>query len=76
MSYARYLAYDVVGGFLWVWSMVLVGYTLGRTVPNVDKRIHYIIAVVIVVSLMPAAYHTWKAHRSSATTSVKRTPAE
>jgi membrane-associated protein len=76
MSYARYLAYDVVGGFLWVWSMVLVGYTLGRTVPNVDKRIHYIIGVVIVVSLMPAAYHAWKAHRSNATTSGKSTPAE
>jgi membrane-associated protein len=64
MSYARYLAYDVAGGFLWVWSMVLVGYTLGRTVPNVDRRIHYIIAVVIVVSLMPAAYHAWKARRT------------
>ena len=53
MSYWRYLAYDIVGGFLWVWSMVLVGYTLGRTVPNVDKKIHYIIAGVIVVSLDP-----------------------
>jgi membrane-associated protein len=60
MSYRRYLAYDVVGGFLWVWGMVLVGYTLGRTVPNVDKKIHFIIAGVIVVSLMPAAYHAWK----------------
>jgi membrane-associated protein len=61
MKYSRYLAYDIVGGFLWVWGMVLVGYTLGRTVPNVDKKIHYIIAAVIVVSLMPAAYHAWKA---------------
>jgi membrane-associated protein len=61
MSYRRYLMYDVVGGFLWIWSMVLVGYTLGRTVPNVDKKIHFIIAGVIVVSLMPAAYHAWKA---------------
>ena len=60
MSYWRYLAYDIVGGFLWIWSMVLVGYTLGRTVPNVDKKIHFIIAGVIVVSLMPAAYHAWK----------------
>jgi len=65
MKYARYLAYDVVGGFLWVWSMVLVGYTLGRTVPNVDKKIHYIIAGVIVLSLMPAAYHAWKARAST-----------
>jgi membrane-associated protein len=61
MSYRRYLAYDIAGGFLWVWSMVLVGYTLGRTVPNVDRKIHFIIAGVIVISLMPAAYHAWKA---------------
>ncbi len=61
MSYRRYLTYDIIGGFLWIWSMVLVGYTLGRTVPNVDKKIHFIIAGVIVVSLMPAAYHAWKA---------------
>jgi membrane-associated protein len=61
MSYVRYLIYDIVGGISWVWGMTLLGYTLGRTVPNIDKRIHYIIAAVIVVSLMPAAYHAWKA---------------
>ena len=61
MSYARYLTYDIFGGLLWVWSMVLVGYTLGRTVPHVEKRIHYIIAAVIVLSLIPAGYHALKA---------------
>lgn len=61
MKYARYLAYDIAGGVLWVWATVWLGYTLGRTVPNIDKRIHYIIAAVIAVSLMPAAFHTWKA---------------
>jgi membrane-associated protein len=61
MRYARYLSYDVFGGFLWVWSMILLGYTLGRTVPNIDRRIHWVIAVVIVLSLIPAAYHSWKA---------------
>lgn len=75
MSYRRYLAYDIVGGFLWVWSMILVGYTLGRTVPNVDKKIHYIIAGVIVVSLIPAAYHTWKARGSKTPGSIAQTPA-
>jgi membrane-associated protein len=61
MSYRRYLVYDIFGGFAWVWGMTLLGYTLGRTVPNIDKRIHYVIAAVIVLSLMPAAYHAWKA---------------
>jgi membrane-associated protein len=65
MSYRRYLAYDIAGGFLWVWGMVLVGYTLGRTVPNVDRKIHFIIAGVIVISLMPAAYHAWKARSAN-----------
>jgi membrane-associated protein len=61
MSYRRYLLYDIFGGFCWVWSMILLGYTLGRTIPNIDKRIHYIIAAVIVLSFLPAAYHAWKA---------------
>lgn len=61
MPYLRYLGYDVVGGFLWVWGMVLLGFTLGRTIPNIDKKIHYVIAAVIVASFIPAAYHAWKA---------------
>jgi membrane-associated protein len=53
MSYTRYLAYDIAGGFLWVWGMVLLGYTLGRKIPHVEQKIHYVIAAVIVVSLLP-----------------------
>jgi membrane-associated protein len=75
MSYPRYLAYDVAGGFLWVWSMVFVGFTLGRTVPNIDKRIHLIIAAVLVISVMPAVYHAWKVRRAKAAAPVNETPA-
>jgi len=69
MSYTRYFLYDIVGGFCWVWGMTLLGYTLGRTIPNIDKRIHYVIAAVIVLSFMPAVYHAWK---SRTTTSLRR----
>jgi membrane-associated protein len=65
MSYPRYLAYDIFGGFLWVWGMVLLGYTLGRTIPNIDKRIHYVIAVVIVLSLLPAIISARKARATA-----------
>jgi membrane-associated protein len=71
MTYLHYFLYDICGGFLWVWSMILLGYTLGRTVPNIDRRIHYVIAVVIVLSLMPAAYHAWKARRRNTTPAIK-----
>lgn len=74
MTYKRYLLFDIAGGILWVWAMVLLGYTLGRTVPNVDKKIDYIIVAVVVASLIPAAYHAWKS-RSKAK-SKPRTVAE
>jgi membrane-associated protein len=65
MKYSHYLAYDIAGGFLWVWGMVLLGYTLGRTVPNIDKRIHYVIAAIIVASFIPAAIHAWRVRSRS-----------
>ena len=76
MSYTRYLLYDIVGGFAWVWGMTLLGYTLGRTVPNIDKRIHYVIAAVIVLSLLPAAYHALKSRDRSSAAPLKRAQVE
>jgi membrane-associated protein len=53
MPYGRYLAYDVAGGVLWGGGMVLGGYFLGRQIPNISENIHYVIAVVIFLSLLP-----------------------
>jgi membrane-associated protein len=76
MSYSRYLVYDILGGFLWVWSMTLLGYTLGRSVPNIDKRIHIVIAIVVVASLLPAVYSAWKARTQAGAISPKRAEVE
>ena len=76
MSYSRYLVYDIFGGFLWVWSMTLLGYTLGRSVPNIDKRIHLVIAAVVAASLLPAAYSAWKARSQAQAISPTRAKAE
>ncbi len=54
MAYSRYVTYDIFGGILWVGSMILGGYALGRSIPNIGQKIHYVIAVVVVVSLLPA----------------------
>src|ERR1700694_2970515 len=53
MPYGRYFAYDVAGGILWGGGMVLGGYFLGRQIPNISENIHYVIAVVIFLSLLP-----------------------
>jgi membrane-associated protein len=53
MPYGRYFAYDIAGGILWGGGMVLGGYFLGRQIPNISENIHYVIAVVIFLSLLP-----------------------
>jgi membrane-associated protein len=63
MSYFRYLIYDLFGGAFWVGSLILGGYFLGRSVPNISQRIHYVIAVVIFLSLLPAIISVLRARR-------------
>ncbi len=53
MRYGRFLAYNIVGGFAWVLSMTLIGYFLGNTIPNIEKRIHWVIVIVILISFLP-----------------------
>jgi membrane-associated protein len=64
MSYAKYLTYDIFGGIFWVGVMILGGYSLGRTIPNISQRIHYVILVVIVLSLLPAIISIWRSRRA------------
>jgi membrane-associated protein len=78
MPYARYVIYDIFGGIFWVGMMILGGYSLGRTIPNISQRIHLVILVVIFLSLLPAIISLWKAKRaeSSAAASASVSPKE
>jgi membrane-associated protein len=53
MGYVKFATYNVVGAICWVASMTLAGYALGNLVPDIEKKIHYVVAVVIAVSLIP-----------------------
>jgi membrane-associated protein len=66
MSYGRYFVYDVGGGILWGGGMILVGYFLGRQIPNISENIHYVIAVVIFLSLLPPIISLLRAKFSGA----------
>lgn len=65
MPYYRYLTYDIFGGVFWVGSMILGGYLLGRSVPNIGRRIHYVIAVVILLSILPAIISVLRERRAA-----------
>jgi membrane-associated protein len=77
MPYPRYLAYDLCGGIVWVGSMILGGYFLGRSIPNISQRIHYVIVVVVFLSILPAIIGVFRARRSgSASAGPSAAPSE
>ena len=53
MHYRTFLGYNVMGGLLWVWSMLFTGYFLGRYVPGIDRHIEAVILIVIFLSILP-----------------------
>lgn len=52
MSYPRFLAYNVIGGILWVTSFIYAGYFFGN-IPAVKKNFTLVIMGIIVVSVLP-----------------------
>ncbi len=53
MRYRTFLAFNVLGGIGWVSSMVLVGYLLAESIPDIQHHVHWVVAVVILASLIP-----------------------
>lgn len=51
MDYMKYVKVNVLGGILWVNSMVLLGYFVGQT--SLGQQLHKVIMVVIFVSILP-----------------------
>jgi membrane-associated protein len=74
MNLRVYTAYNVLGAILWIWSMLFIGYFLGRFIPGVDQHIEKVILLVIFLSLLPALISWWRERkRSAADSSVQST---
>jgi membrane-associated protein len=56
MQYRKFIFFNIAGAIVWISSMTLVGYFLGRSIPGVEKHIEYIVLVVVAVSVSPLAY--------------------
>ncbi|WP_446039718.1 DedA family protein [Streptomyces sp. SID1121] len=50
-----FLLWQTVGGVVWTVGLVLAGYALGSSIPNVDRYLLPMVAVVVIVSLIPLA---------------------
>lgn len=56
-----FLLSNIVGGVTWGAGVTIAGYFLGKSIPNVDRYLLPIIALVVAVSLIPVALEIRKA---------------
>ena len=64
MKYGIFLTYNIIGAFLWVLSLSLIGYYAGSRIPNIDHYILPIVGVIIVLSVAPGIVAIWRSRRS------------
>jgi membrane-associated protein len=64
MRYETFLAYNILGAFIWCISVTLLGFFLGSVIPDVDRYLLPILLVIILVTALPALREIWKAHKT------------
>jgi len=67
MSYARFIAYNVIGGVGWVVSITLAGFFFGN-IPIVKNNFTFVIFAIIVISILPGIVEYVRHHRRSRAT--------
>ncbi|MFH0873398.1 MAG: VTT domain-containing protein [Candidatus Komeilibacteria bacterium] len=53
MRYRTFFIYNVIGGLLWSIALTVLGYFMGSVIPDIERYILPIIAIIIVVSVVP-----------------------
>jgi membrane-associated protein len=71
MPYRNFVVYNVAGGFLWVFSMILAGYFLGNLLKSkfgidLDEHIEWVVIIVVALSLIPPLIEYLKSRREKA----------
>jgi membrane-associated protein len=67
MNYRSFIFFNLAGGLLWTVSMIGGGYIFGTALPadQVDKYLLPVIALIIVISVLPAVSHLYQGNREA-----------
>ncbi|MFH9658626.1 DedA family protein [Streptomyces sp. NPDC017248] len=58
-----FTVWQVVGGLVWSVGLTLAGYALGSSIPNVDRYLLPLVALIVVVSLVPLAAELYRGRK-------------
>jgi len=60
MNLIKYTIYNIFSAVLWVVSLVLLGFFLGKTIKNIEKYIYIILLLIIMFSILPVIIKSFK----------------
>ena len=63
MNYRVFLFYNIIGGIIWAGGFLTVAYILGKRFPGIEHYLVYIIAGIVIVSVLPVARELLKRYR-------------
>jgi membrane-associated protein len=63
MSYRRFASFNIIGGVLWVFSFLILGYFFGN-LPVVRQNFGIVIVAIIIISVLPAIIGWFSAKKS------------
>ena len=64
MNFVQFISFNIIGAFIWIWSMLGIGYFLGNTIPGIDQHIEIVVLIVVFISLLPGIISTIRARRA------------
>lgn len=53
MDKKKFMFYNIVSSFVWVFSMMLAGHYLGKAFPGLQKHLELIIIILILITTLP-----------------------
>jgi membrane-associated protein len=64
MTYSRFIAYNIIGGFIWIYAFTYLGYWFGN-LPWIQKNFKLVILAIIFLSIVPILWELWRGWKES-----------
>ncbi len=64
MSYGHFIAYNIIGGFIWIYFFIYAGFMFGNQ-PFVQKNFKLVILAIIILSVLPMVFEAFRARRET-----------
>lgn len=65
MNYRTFLFFNVIGGLVWTFGLLIGGHYLGKLIPDVDRYLLPITIGVILLSFLPSIIHIYQERKAN-----------